>query len=250
MRMIRIGILETGNTRPELLAEHGSFASWFERLFTDSRLNLVFETFVVYNGELPTSATLPCDAYMITGSAASANDDEDWIRKLEQFLRVAAESVPIIAVCFGHQVIHKALGGRVVRAEQGWGVGIHDYDLINPPEWLNAPPDRLSFCASHNDQVIDTAPGTQIIARSEFCPIAATTIGDNVLTVQSHPEMSKDFSRAIYNLRRDLLGEELTDSAIASLTKSTNEEAFIDMVEQFLAPRLGLQAPQPTARSA
>lgn len=201
MRMIRIGILETGNTRPELLAEHGSFASWFERLFADSRLNLVFETFVVYNGELPASATVSSDAYMITGSAASANDDEAWIRKLEEFLRVAAKNVPIIAVCFGHQVI-------------------------------------------------DTAPGTQIIARSEFCPIAATTIGNNVLTVQSHPEMSKDFSRAIYNLRRDLLGEELTDSAIASLTKSTNEEAFIDMVEQFLAARLGLQAPQPTARSA
>ena len=239
--MIKVGILETGQSPPYLLADHGTFASWFERLFANSKLDLQFVTYVVCQNEFPATANA-CDAYMITGSAASSNDDDAWIRRLEEFLRLAADEVPIVGVCFGHQVVHKALGGRVERARQGWGVGIHDYDMTDPPDWLANPPARLSFCASHNDQVVETAPETRIIARSDFCPAAATTIGSNVLTIQSHPEMTKASSRAIYGVRREQLGDKLADTALASLAKPTNEHAFVDMVEQFLATRLELQS--------
>ena len=156
----------------------------------------------------------------------------------------------MIGVCFGHQVAHKALGGRVERAKQGWGVGIHDYDVIDPPDWMANAPAQFSFCASHNDQVVEPAPDSKIIARSEFCPAAATTVGNNVLTVQSHPEMSKDFSRELYEYRRGNLGDELADSAIASLNKPTNESVFVKLVEQFLIARLGQRLPIPAVQTA
>lgn len=239
--MIKIGILETGQNRPELLAEFGTFAGWFERLFAASKLDMTFETFVVCKNEFPVRAE-DCDAYIITGSAASSNDEDAWIRRLEKFIREAADKLPIIGVCFGHQVVHKALGGRVERAKQGWGVGVHDYEITNAPNWLVNAPRQLSFCASHNDQVVEAAPDTDVIAKSAFCPVAATTIGANVLTIQSHPEMTKACSKEIYEFRRHLLGDELADTAIASLDKPTNEHVFVDIVEQFLIARLGLQA--------
>lgn len=247
--MISIGILETGQNRPELLGEFGTFASWFERLFAGSRLALAFETFVVCNDHFPASIEA-CDAYMITGSAASANDDDAWIRRLETFVRDAADERPVIGICFGHQVVHKALGGRVEQAKQGWGVGVHDYDLVSTPDWLENAPRQLSFCASHSDQVVETAPNTTIIAQSQFCPAAATTVGANVLTIQSHPEMTKSFSRQLYGIRRPLLGDDLADSAIASLDKPTNELVFVEMVEQFLMARLGLQSPDRVSQTA
>ncbi|MEM9359919.1 MAG: hypothetical protein AAGB04_27355 [Pseudomonadota bacterium] len=247
--MIKIGILETGQNRPELVEEFGTFAGWFEDLFASSRLDLSFATYVVCKDEFP-SHPEACHAYIITGSAASSNDSDNWIRRLEEFIRVASRTVPVIGVCFGHQVFHKALGGRVERAKQGWGVGIHDYDVIDAPTWMAGAPGQFSFCASHNDQVVEAAPETNIIARSEFCPIAATTVGNNVLTVQSHPEMRKAFSRELYGIRRELLGDQLADDAIASLGKPTNEQVFVNMVEQFLVARLGIEAPETMSQPA
>ncbi|MEM8971545.1 MAG: type 1 glutamine amidotransferase [Pseudomonadota bacterium] len=247
--MIQIGILETGQNRPELVEEFGTFAGWFEDLFAESRLDLSFATFVVCEDDLP-SHPEACHAYIITGSAASSNDSDAWIRNLEDFIRIASKNVPIIGVCFGHQVIHKALGGRVERAKQGWGVGVHDYDLTDPPPWMACSPSHLSFCASHNDQVVEPAPDTNIIARSEFCPVAATTVGRNVLTVQSHPEMRKSFSRELYGIRRELLGDERADTAISSLGKPTNEKVFVEMVEQFLMARLEIALPETMTQTA
>ncbi len=247
--MLQIGILETGQNRPELVEEFGTFAGWFEDLFAGSSLDLSFATFVVCKDEFP-SHPEACHAYIITGSAASSNDSDAWIRRLEEFIRISSKSVPIIGVCFGHQVVHKALGGRVERAKQGWGVGVHDYEVINAPTWMAGPPSQFSFCASHNDQVVEAAPESNIIARSEFCPIAATTVGSNVLTVQSHPEMRKAFSRELYGIRRELLGDQLADDAIASLGKPTNEQVFVNMVEQFLVARLGIATPEPITQTA
>ena len=247
--MIKVGILETGETRPELLSEFGTFSSWFESLFANSSLRLVFETFMVYRDQFPTTVDA-CDAYIITGSAASSNDEDAWIRRLESFIRDAEKKLPIVGVCFGHQVIHKALGGRVELAKQGWGVGVHDYDVTDIPGWLSNAPEQLSFCASHQDQVVEAAPGTKILAGSEFCRTAATTVGANILTIQSHPEMSKALSRSLYEIRRELLGDRLADQAISSLDKATNEHVFVDMVEQFLIARLGLPKTESSLQSA
>lgn len=247
--MIKVGILETGATRPELLSEFGTFSSWFENLFANSSLDLNFEIFMVCRDQFPTTIDF-CDAYIITGSAASSNDEEAWIRRLEVFIRDAEKQLPIIGVCFGHQVVHKALGGSVELAKQGWGVGIHDYDVTNVPDWLSNAPEQLSFCASHQDQVVEPAPGTTIIASSAFCRAAATTVGTNILTIQSHPEMSKALSRNLYEVRRELLGDQLADQAVSSLEKPTNERVFVDMVEQFLIARLGSQTTDAYRRSA
>jgi GMP synthase-like glutamine amidotransferase len=135
---IDLGILETGANRPELLGEFGTFADWFKALFAKSGAGLQATDYQCYLGRLPAS-THAHNAYLITGSPASVNDPEAWISDLIAFVREAAPARPIIGVCFGHQLLHKAFGGTVMaNPDGGWGVGIHDYRII-APALLSAP---------------------------------------------------------------------------------------------------------------
>ena len=124
--MITVGILEAGENLPELSPEFGTFGSWFERLLADALAPATFKVYRSYLGELP-EAVSACDAYVITGSRASVNDPDQWIEDLGEFSRRAGAEVPVVGVCFGHQLLHKVFGGRVERAAQGWGIGVHDY---------------------------------------------------------------------------------------------------------------------------
>ena len=221
---------------PELSPEFGTFGSWFERLLADALAPVTFKVYRSYLGELP-GAVAVCDAYVISGSRASVNDPDQWIEDLGEFSQQAAAEVPVVGVCFGHQLLHKVCGGRVERAAQGWGIGVHDYRVRASAGLVPETNAQLSFCASHNDQVVETAPGTEIIAASEFCPVAMTTIGENILTVQGHPEMSRRFSHALYELRRPRFGDDMVDEAIRSLHKPTDSAVFAAMVARFLEQR-------------
>lgn len=234
--MVRVGILETGANRPEFVAEHGTFPSWFERLFADTPLR--FETFAAYLGELP-SVPERCDAYLITGSSASVNDPDNWIGDLSQFIVQAAERRPFIGVCFGHQLLHKIFGGTVETVGRGWGIGVHDYKVCSAHSLIPPGRDNFAFRVSHSEHVSTPAPGTTVLAASDFCPLAMTMIGDNILTVQGHPELSPGFAGAVYEHRRELIGDERVDSAIASLGRPTDDDVFVEMACRFLMSRVG-----------
>ena len=81
-------------------------------------------------GELP--ATLDaCDAYLCTGSRASVYDEAGWIHALKDFVRQAyAAGKPFVGICFGHQMLAEALGGKTSKAPQGWGAGIHTVEVV------------------------------------------------------------------------------------------------------------------------
>lgn len=233
--MINVGILETGANRPEFLAEHGTFASWFERLFAD--LPLAFATYEAYLGQLPDAPDV-CDAYLITGSAASVNDPDVWIAELADFVVGAVEQRPFVGVCFGHQLLHKIYGGSVEGVAQGWGIGVHDYQIRTRHGLVPEGRDHFAFRVSHSEHVATPARATTLIAASEFCPYAITLIGENMLTLQGHPELSPEFARAVYQKRRELIGGQKVDDAIATLGRSTDDAAFADVVYRFLEDRI------------
>ncbi|MEL6270282.1 MAG: type 1 glutamine amidotransferase [Chloroflexota bacterium] len=147
-------------------------------------------SFHVAEQEFPPSVDT-CDAYLITGSPATAFESRLWIDDLKQFIRdVYAARVPLVGICFGHQVIAMALGGTVETAESGWMVGLYSFDVIETPPWIG--PDDLrqkNIYHFNRDQVINLPTDAVHLGASETCPNSMYAIGDTVFAIQGHPEM-------------------------------------------------------------
>jgi GMP synthase-like glutamine amidotransferase len=134
-----------------------------------------------------------CEGWLITGSRHGAYEDHPFIPPLEDFIRAAfAAHVPLVGVCFGHQIIAQAMGGKVEKFDGGWSVGPTDYDFAGKTLTLNA---------WHRDQVTDLPAGAEVIATNAFCENAALLYDDRMFSVQAHPEFGGDFVEGLMRTR-------------------------------------------------
>ncbi len=138
---------------------------------------------VVDDGEFPADVH-DADGWLITGSRHGAYEDLPWIAPLEEFIREAyAAHVPMVGICFGHQIIAQALGGKVAKFDNGWSVGPQRIRLRRNG--------NLALNAWHQDQVIDLPKGAKVIGATAIsAKYAALVYGDRAYTVQPHPEFS------------------------------------------------------------
>jgi GMP synthase (glutamine-hydrolysing) len=200
----------------------GDYPELFGALLAPHGVDVV--PYAADRGELPASLG-ECDGWLCSPSRSSVYDGEPWIAAVEQLLRdVVAGDVPFVGICFGHQLLAQALGGRVARAAGGWGVGVQEYELLEPP----AGSDMRGTCAliaSHQDQVVDVPPALRVTARSDYCPVAGLAAGDRVWTVQGHPEFVPALADHLLGLRVDLIGAARVEAARASLARPTDRDA-------------------------
>lgn len=202
---MRIGILETGEVAEDLRARHGDYPEMFRQLLTAADPALEFATVRVVAGEMP-AAPSQADAWLVTGSRHGVYDGLPWIEPLKAFLRLCvAEHVPVVGICFGHQILAEALGGKVVKSDRGWGLGVQDYDFVARPGWMADAPAHFAMRALHQDQVIAPPAGTTVLARSAFCEYAALAYGDpeapEAISLQPHPEFGPEFMGELLALR-------------------------------------------------
>lgn len=235
--MIKLGILEVGENRPNLVPEHGTFAEWFIRLFSRVSKDIDFRIFKAFRGKLPGNVE-DCQAYLISGSASSVYDAEPWLEGLGRFVIDAARSVPIVGICFGHQLLHQLYGGTVVKSEKGWGIGIHNYSVHEHRSWMSPPVSTLRLMASHRDQVTQQAPNSRTLAGSTFCPVAMSEFGDNVMSIQPHPEMTRALAKEVFKIRRDQQGHKVTETAMASMNNPLDDGVAAEWIVQFLKEKL------------
>jgi GMP synthase-like glutamine amidotransferase len=223
---MRIGLLVCDHVRPELRGISGDYEDMFRRLFADHD-DVDIVAYDVIAGELPSDPE-ECDAWLTTGSRHSVNDDETWIRALEGFVReVAAAEVPFIGICFGHQMLAKALGGSVARSEQGWGVGVKEVDVL-PELGLG---ESYRVLTSHQDQVETIPPGGEILGWNEHCPVSMLRVGSKMLGIQGHPEFDPAYSRALMELRRGrAIPELLVEEGLASLDRAPDSGRLADWI--------------------
>jgi GMP synthase-like glutamine amidotransferase len=230
----RLGLLQCGYIPPALVPTYGDYPEAFADLFAPYDLDLV--TYDVQAGPLPVSPA-DCDGWVVSGSATSAYEPLAWIGALEGFLRRLVEAqAPTVAVCFGHQVLAQAFGGRVAKAGVGWGVGAHDYEVVGAPApWMEPPADgSVRLIASHQDQVVELPDDAVLVARTDHCPVAAYTLGPRMLAVQPHPEFTTALSGELIELRRERLGGAVADAAAASLDAPLDRAVVASWMHAFL----------------
>ena len=183
---MKIGILQTGHAPDEVLGTLGDYDAMFRTLL--GRHGFDFETFDVVDMVFPEGPEL-CEGWLVTGSKHGAYEDHPWIPPLEALIRdIHATGRPMIGVCFGHQIIAQAMGGKVVKFEGGWSVGRQTYTYKGAPVALNA---------WHQDQVIEVPEGAQVIASNDFCAHAGLLYGDRIWTIQPHPEFGAEMIAAL-----------------------------------------------------
>lgn len=244
---MKIGILETGEVHPDLVGHHGTYPDMFRSLLSAADPALEFETVHVVTGEMPAAPTA-ADAWLVTGSRHGVYDDLPWIAPLREFLRAAvAARVPVVGICFGHQILAEALGGRVVKSDRGWGAGVQDYDLLARPSWLGAMPDHFSVNAMHQDQVVALPAGATVLARSAHCDYAALAYGDpehpDAISLQPHPEFGAGFMDELIALRTGaVFSEAAAREARASLSRSVDSGAWARTIVDFLHRAAGRRA--------
>lgn len=216
---MKMGVLQTGEVNPALVAEHGEYPDMFQRLFRKADPSLTFEVWPVLHDRFPESVA-EADVWLVTGSRHGVYENLPWMARLKEFLREAyAAERPILGVCFGHQILAEALGGQVVKSDRGWGIGAHDYELTHKPGWLAGARDNLRFNAVHQDQVIQAPAEAQVLAGSEFCPNAILAYGGaeapRAISIQAHPEFDDSYERALIETRD--VSEDLRAKALGSL---------------------------------
>lgn len=226
---MKIGILQTGRSPDSIREKHGDYDEFFKR-YLDGR-GFEFVTYAVLDGEFPASPD-DADGWLITGSRFGAYEDHDWIPPLEEFLRATfAAKKPIFGVCFGHQILAQALGGKVEKFEGGWSVGpiAYESELFGDQKII----------AWHQDQVTQRPEMATVVGASDFCENAILVYGDQALTIQPHPEFTADFMGDLLESRGKILPQDIRDAAVAAKDDPLTRDSFADTVEAFFKKKRG-----------
>lgn len=177
-----------------------TFPHLFYELFDSATPSATYTLFDVQKGEFPNPLHTD-ELYVVAGSRAGAYEDKPWVKNVLRFIREAYENeLKLVGICFGHQAIAQALGGKVEPCPKGWGGGVRTSRIIHPKAASYFPKGKLSLYYNHNDQVVELPPHAERIATSDFCENEAFIIGSRVLCFQGHPEYTKEYMEHVIDI--------------------------------------------------
>jgi len=237
--MYRLGLIACDVVPDELRDRFDDYPVMFEKAIGSTSANVQWQVYRAYREELPNSVD-ECDGYITTGARSAAFDAEPWIRSLEQFIvSLVGSDRPLVGVCFGHQVIAQALGGKVAKSDRGWGIGLRHYrtaeNLDN--DWMRPRAVEFTVPVCHQDQVIELPRQAQILASSAHCENFMVQFNNTMLGFQGHPEFDKDYIHTVLDLRELTINGAVREAALASLQRAGDNAKIMQWIVNFLGIR-------------
>jgi GMP synthase (glutamine-hydrolysing) len=199
-------ILKTGNTYPSISKSFGDFEEWIQS-------GIDVGSMTIRISDPRTDVTLPqmdkVAGVVVTGSRCMVTDRAPWSEASALWLRRLVENdVPVLGICFGHQLLAHAMGGDVEYHPEGIEIGtvsVKCTELAAEDELFQGLPAELRVHAVHRQSVRRLPPNAVLLAGNDFEPHHAYRIGRSAWGVQFHPEFSDDVMTAyIRQLAEDL----------------------------------------------
>lgn len=199
--MKKIYLVKTGTTFPTTAEKYGDFDDWIIK--TLGELPLTIEVVdVTDNAALSKLEDLPLEAFaaiIITGSHAMVTDGLAWSLALERWLpKLVKQEIPILGICYGHQLLAHAMGGKVGFHPLGKEVGTVEIDLLPSCAadslFQSLPPSFLVH-VSHTQTVLELPLGAERLAANIHEPNHAYRLGSRAWGVQFHPEYTPEIMR-------------------------------------------------------
>lgn len=217
MSTLRLCILENGLVPEPLRGRFGSYPAMIQAWLSPVLPEAEFHRVSVVAGE-PLPEPSDFDGYVLTGSRHSVYERADWMQAEIGFLRRAKEiQRPLFGICFGHQLMAEAFGGRTAKAATGWGLGVQDY--ASSTAAVEGAGQVLAF---HQDQVEVLPSHAEVLAGTSHCPHGVLRYTFPALSVQYHPEFTPAYVEAL--LRRydgELFDRSKAQEALAGLREAS-----------------------------
>ena len=173
------------------------------------------------NGRLPDHTDF--DGVVVTGSRSSVYWDDAWIPSLIEYVADAADAgVPVLGVCYGHQVLAEALGGRVAGMD-GFEIGYNDVRRRGDDELFDGVGEEFTAFTTHGDTVVDLPPSATLLAENDH-GVHAFRDG-HCWGVQFHPEYDIDTARDVTDGKRERLGDARVDAVLEDITPDAYDAA-------------------------
>ena len=186
-----IGILQPGHAPDEVRSTLGDYDQCFRTLLGEDVF--AYRSWDVEGGVLRTMSTRRTAGSSPVRATAPTRIIPGAIRWRISFARCMRPGLPLIGICFGHQIIARALGGEVKKAETGWIAG---------PQTYRGPDERpFTVNAWHQDQVTRVPEGLEVFASGDDCPVAGLFEPGRILTFQPHPEFDVPYTARLLEAR-------------------------------------------------
>lgn len=208
----KVAILETDTPVDKIRERYnGGYGVLFQRLFEECGVasDVEFEYYQVVDREDNYPALDKVDTILITGSKHCCFGEDSWIQKLVEYTSEALKNptVKVIGICFGHQIVARALGARTGKNPKGWEVASTEVTLTEAGKQLFGDihgSDKMFISQMHRDIVLDIPEGTQLVAYNDVCEIQGLYIPHRLITFQGHPEYDGQTVRDIVDVRESL----------------------------------------------
>ena len=224
-RVCRIAVLLANNDQSDFSARFPSDAEKVCALLRAQRPDWAYEIYSVKDEVFPSACD--ADGYVITGSPASVHDSLPWISQLEKLIQeLDRRRIPLVGLCFGHQLIAKALGGRVSNNPGGWRFGVARTTMTKFAPWMRPEKPCLELHACHAEQVTQPPRDAVILGGDAFCPVGAFAIGQHIFTTEYHPEFATDFMQALALEYRGEVSDVVLDAGVKQLQGHVDSAVF------------------------